>query len=191
MQALAQLHDRVFDRLDRTLSPILLPTLARFLFAASLLLYYWNAGLTKLGDGVAGVLRLDSGAYIQILPRVFDAAGYDPSALGPLSRAVVLLGTWAEFILPLLLVAGLFTRLAALGMIGFVLAQTWVDVLGHGAALGAWFDRHADGLVDIRGFWLFPLVLMVLKGAGPLSVDAWLARRRPMGAELAAAPAQR
>ncbi|MBF9058558.1 DoxX family membrane protein [Rhodobacterales bacterium HKCCSP123] len=184
MQALAQIHARAFGTLDAALSPILLPTLARFLFVASLFGYYWNSGLTKTGDGLLGLVRLDTGAYIQILPRVFDAVGYDPSALGPLARAVVLLGTWAEFILPLLLLAGLFTRLAALGMIGFVVVQTWVDVMGHGAALGAWFDRHADGLIDDRGFWLFPLILLVLKGAGPLSVDALLARRQSPSAPL-------
>lgn len=177
MQALAHLHARLFGTLDATLSPVLLPTLARFLFAASLFGYYWNAGLTKTGEGLAGLFRLDTGAYIQILPRVFDSVGYDPSALGPLAKAAVLLGTWAEFLLPILLVIGLFTRLAALGMIGFVLAQTWVDVMGHGAALGAWFDRHADGLIDERGFWIFPLLVLVLKGAGPLSIDARLARR--------------
>lgn len=187
MQALTRLHARVFGTLDATLSPVLLPTLARALFVASLLLYYWNSGLTKLGEGGVGLFRLDTGAYIQILPRVFEAAGYDPSALGPLARAVVLLGTWAEFILPVLLLVGLFTRLAALGMTGFVLVQTWVDIQGHGAAAGAWFDRHADGLLDERGFWIFPLLLLVLKGAGPLSVDAWLARRQPRSAAFAVA----
>jgi putative oxidoreductase len=187
MQALIRLHARVFGSLDAALSPILLPTLARFLFVATLFLYYWNSGLTKIGDGLLGVFRLDTGAYIQILPRVFDAAGYDPSALGPVARAVVLFGTWAEFVLPVLLLIGLFTRLAAIGMIGFVLVQTWVDVVGHGAALGAWFDRHADGLIDARGFWVFPLLLLVLKGAGPLSVDAALARRQPASADLASA----
>jgi putative oxidoreductase len=96
----------------------------------------------------------------------------------------VLFGTWAEFILPILLLAGLFTRLAALGMIGFVLVQTWVDVMGHGAELGAWFDRHADGLIDERGFWVFPLLLLVLKGAGPLSVDALVTRRQSPSASL-------
>jgi putative oxidoreductase len=35
--------------------------------------------------------------------------------------AVVVAGTLAEFILPLLIVIGLFTRLAAFGMIGFVI----------------------------------------------------------------------
>ena len=188
MHALIALYDRIFGALETHIAPALLPTLARFLFVASLFLYYWNAGLTKTGEGLMGLFRLDMGAYIQILPRAVEAAGYDPSALGSLARATVLVGTWTEFLFPILLLLGLFTRLAALGMIGFVVVQTWVDVTGHGAALGMWFDRHADGLIDTRAFWIFPLLLLVFKGAGPLSVDAALARwRQPKSADLVAA----
>jgi putative oxidoreductase len=184
MQPLIALHARVFGALETHLAPWSLPTLARALFAAVLFGYYWTSGLTKTGDGPLGFIRLDTGAYVQILPRVFDAVGYDPSALGLFPRLVVVAGTWAEFILPILLLVGLFTRLAALGMMGFVLVQTWVDVMGHNAVLGSLFDRHADGLIDTRALWLFPLVLLVLKGAGPLSLDAALARRQSPSAAL-------
>ncbi|MBF9047646.1 DoxX family membrane protein [Rhodobacterales bacterium LSUCC0031] len=176
MHALVTLHARLFGALETHLAPALLPSLARLLFVGALFMYYWNAGLTKLGDGVGGLFHLSAGAYVQILPRAVEAVGYDPSALGGLARATVLFGTWAEFVLPILLALGLFTRIAALGMIGFVIAQTWVDVMGHGAALGALFDRHADGLIDTRALWLFPLVVLALRGAGPIALDAALAR---------------
>jgi len=178
MQALISLHARIFDALETHIAPVLIPTLARFLFAASLMIYYWNSGLTKLGDGISGLFNLSFGAYGQILPRMFEAVGYDASQLGTLPKLLVLFGTWAEFILPALILIGLFTRLAALGMIGFVFAQTWVDIMGHGAEMGAWFDRFANGLIDERGFWVFLLVVIVLRGAGPLSVDALLGRRQ-------------
>jgi putative oxidoreductase len=159
--------------------PWLIPTLARLVFAGTLLIYFWNSGLTKWG---AGPFSPDLGAYIQILPRVFDAVGYDPSALGPLARATVLFGTWAEFILPALVVLGLFTRIAALGMIGFVLVLTWVDIMGHGAGpetIGAWFNNTSgDAILDQRAFWIFLLIVLVLRGAGPVSLDALLARYR-------------
>ncbi|MDG3041984.1 DoxX family membrane protein [Roseicyclus marinus] len=184
MHSLIALHSRIFGALETHVAPALLPTLARFLFVAALFLYYWNSGLTKVGEGLTGLFRLDLGAYFQILPRAVEAVGYDPSALGPLARAVVLAGTWAEFLLPILLLVGLFTRLAALGMTGFIMVQTWVDVMGHGVALGQWFDRHSDGLIDIRAFWVFPLIVLVLKGAGPLSLDAWLSRRQTPSAAL-------
>lgn len=179
IRALTSLHDAVFGGLERATVPVM-TTLARLLFAAILLFYYWNSGLTKLGDGVLGFLFPSDGAYIQIFPKTVEALGYDTSQLGTFHWAVVVAGTWAEFLLPLLIVIGLFTRLAAAGMIGFVAVQTWVDLYGHGGiahegTLGAWFDRFPDAIVlDQRAFWLFVLLYLVFRGAGPLSVDRLL-----------------
>ena len=181
MNTLITLYRSVTDRLEQ--AEWLLPTLARFLFAAILLMYFWVSGLTKLGDGFAGIFSPSTGAYAQIFPRVLEAAGYDASQLALWQKLVVLGGTWAEFILPLLIVIGLFTRLAALGMIGFLAVQTLTDLYGHGAwgdskVLGAWFDRFADGIImDQRALWVFLLLVIVVKGAGPLSFDRAL--RRP------------
>jgi putative oxidoreductase len=79
-----------------------------------------------------------------------------------------------------LVVLGLFTRIAALGMIGFVLVLTWVDIMGHGAGpetIGAWFNNTSgDVILDQRAFWIFLLIVLVLRGAGPLSLDALLGR---------------
>jgi putative oxidoreductase len=170
-------YAKITDLLE-SLSPWLTPTLARALFAAVLLVYYWNSARTKLGDGVLGFLFPSDGAYIQIFPKAVEAAGYDTSQLGVFHWAVALAGTWAEFILPALIVLGLFTRLAALGMIGFVVVQSWVDITGHGLAaadIGAWFDRDASALIlDQRAFWVFVLGYLVLRGAGPISVDTLL-----------------
>ncbi len=180
MTALSRLHARLFGALE-SVAPVLIPTLARLIFAGTLLVYYWNSGLTKLGDGIGGLINLDFGAYIQILPRVFDATGYDPSQLGLFARLVAIAGTWAEFILPALIVLGLLTRLAALGMIGFVIVQSYVDVVGHGAGaddIGGWFDGTPSALIlDQRAFWVFLLLVLVLRGAGPLSLDALLRRQ--------------
>ncbi|CRL09277.1 DoxX family protein [Phaeobacter italicus] len=182
MHALVSLHDKIFDLVDRA-GTWLLPLGARFVFAATLLVYYWNSGLTKLGDGVLGIFSPSIGAYSQIFPKQLEAAGYDVSQFGIFQWAVVMAGTYAEFILPLLIVIGLFTRLASLGMIGFVVVQSLTDVYGHGATdlktLGAWFDRFSDGVIlDQRLFWVFVLSILVIKGAGALSVDALLRSRR-------------
>ena len=181
MRTLVSLHTRIFDALETTLAPILMPTLARFVFAATLMVYYWNSGMTKLGEGLTGLFQPNFNAYVQILPRMSEAVGYDASQLGAFWRLVVLAGTWAEFILPALIVLGLFTRLAALGMIGFVLVQSYVDIVGHGVSadvIGAWFDAGSDSLIlDQRAFWVFLLAYMVFRGAGPVSVDAALRAR--------------
>lgn len=158
----------------------ILPTMARFVFAAVLAVYFWASGLTKLGDGIFGLFSPSVGAYAQIFPKAFEAVSYDASQLGVLHWAVVVAGTAAEFILPLLIILGLFTRLAALGMIGFVIVQTLTDLYGHGGiqhaeTLGAWFDRLPDGIIlDQRAFWMLALTTLVIKGAGPISVDALL-----------------
>lgn len=179
MNALISLHNSVFSRLER--ADWIAPTLARFVFAAVLMIYYWNSGLTKLGDGVMGFMKPSTGAYVQIFPRVFEAVGYDTSQLSIFHWAIVVAGTWAEFILPLLIVVGLFTRLAALGMIGFVVLQSLTDIVGHYAepeTIGAWFDRFENSaIMDQRAMWVFLLVVLVVKGAGPLSLDRLLARR--------------
>ena len=173
MTALLSLYTAIFSRLERS-ADWLLPTLARFLFAAILLVYFINSGLTKLGDGFSGLWTPSVGAYAQIFPKAMEAAGYDTSTLSAYHTLVVLGGTWAEFILPVLIIIGLLTRLAAIGMIGFVVVQSLTDIYGHGSetALGAWFDRFSDGLIlDQRGLWTFLLIVLVLKGAGPLSFD--------------------
>ena len=174
------LYARLTARLDA--ADWLLPTLARFLFAAIFLVYFLNSGLTKLGDGLAGLWTPSTGAYAQIFPKAFEAAGYDSSALSLYHTVVVVLGTWAEFILPVLVVVGFLTRLAALGMIGFVTVQSLTDIYGHnlGSEVGAWFDRFADAVIlDQRALWIFLLLVIVIKGAGPLSFDRALAPMRP------------
>lgn len=157
-----------------------LPLLARFTFAAVLLLYYWNSGLTKLGDGILGVFSPSLGAYAQIFPKAMEAVGYDVSQLGIFHWAVVVAGTIAEFVLPLLIIVGLLTRFAALGMIGFIAMQSLTDLYGHGGiahdgTLGAWFDRLPDALIlDQRAFWVLCMLILVFKGAGTLSLDRGL-----------------
>lgn len=182
MDKLITLHSRVF-RMVEHLGDAILPLLARFVFAATLLGYFWASGMTKLGDGIFGFLVPSTGAYAQIFPKAMEAVTYDTSQLSVFHWLVVVAGTWAEFLLPLLIVIGLFTRLAALGMIGFVVVQSLTDLYGHGgieheATLGAWFDRAADSLIlDQRAFWMLVLVTLVIKGAGALSVDRLLAGR--------------
>lgn len=166
-------YDSLAKALNRS-AGWLVPTLARVVFAAVLFFYFWNSALTKI-DG--SIFTLDVGAYVQMFPVKFDAVGYDPSALSFFHRAVALLGTWAEFALPVMIVVGLFTRLAALGMIGFVIVQSLTDIVGHHAdeaTIGALFDGPSGSLImDQRALWVFVLVVLVIRGAGPLSAD-WI-----------------
>jgi putative oxidoreductase len=148
-----------------------LPILARLVFAGVLAGYFWSSALTKFD----GPLTPSLGGYAQIFPRAFEAVGYDSTAMNLLQWAVVMAGGLAEFILPALIMLGLATRLAALGMAGFVIVQSLTDVFGHLASpgtIGAWFDRASDALIlDQRALWLLLLALLVFRGAGAFSID--------------------
>lgn len=180
MRTLLNLHDTVFGRFEDMAGQWLLPTLARFSFAAVLLFYFWNSAKTKIGDGIFGFLNPGVGAYASILPKQMEAAGFDPSLIGFGGKLVVYAGTWAEFVLPALIIVGLFSRMAALGMIGFIVVQSIVDITGHGAdasTIGKLFDRISDSLIlDQRTLWVLLLITIMIKGGGPLSLDRLMGR---------------
>lgn len=163
------------------------PELARFAFSAVLLHYYWASGLTKLGDGIIGAFAPSAGAYAQMFPKLMETAQYDPSLLPFWTYPIALAGTWAEFILPLLILLGLFTRLSALGMIGFIIVQSLTDLYGHGGiahaqTLGAWFDRIPDStILDQRLIWITVLTGLIAYGPGKLSLDHILGLDRKSG----------
>lgn len=183
------LYNSLFGLVEKLAGNWLLPTLTRIVFAGTLLIYFWGSATTKLGEGFFGFLFPSPGAYIQIFPKAVEAVGYDTSQLGFFHWLVALAGTYAEFILPLLIVLGLFTRVAAIGMIGFILVQSIVDITGHGLAaadIGAWFDRDSGSLImDQRSFWIFLMILLVVKGAGPFALDRFALKPRAVKTDAA------
>ncbi|WP_282158090.1 DoxX family membrane protein [Shimia thalassica] len=168
MKSLISLHNQAFSKVAN--AEWVVPTLARLVFVAVLLMYYWNSATLKI-DG--SIFTPSAGAFGQIFPKAAEAALYDVSQMNILQRLVIFLGTVAEFVLPLLLLIGLLTRLSALAMIGFVMVQTLVDVTGHGVKLGVLFD-NTQTLIDERTLWVFLFAIIALKGAGPLSLDRLL-----------------
>lgn len=168
MKSLISLHNQAFSKVAN--AEWIVPTLARLVFVAVLLMYYWNSATLKI-DG--SIFTPSAGAFGQIFPKAAEAAVYDVSQMNILQRLVIFLGTVAEFVLPMLLLIGLLTRLSALAMIGFVMVQTLVDVTGHGVKLGVLFD-NTQTLIDERTLWVFLFAIIALKGAGPLSLDRLL-----------------
>lgn len=182
MNALIKLYDMLINAITGLLGEWFLPTLARFAFAAVLLIYFWKSAMTKLGSGLFGFLSPNEGAYYQVFPAKTEELGFDISGFGFFEYLVVLAGTWAEFILPFLILVGLLTRLAAVGMAFFVLVQSFVDITGHGVdakTIGAWFDGPSGSLImDQRLMWMVVFAVLFVKGAGPISVDRFLLRSR-------------
>ncbi|MEO1329816.1 MAG: DoxX family protein [Pseudomonadota bacterium] len=186
IDGLVRLHDAVFGGLQMLLADWFLGLTARLVFGSVLLIYFWHSATLKVisGEptGLLDYLTVEENALFQMAPKAIEAAGYDPSALGGEYWLMAYAGTYAEFVLPLLVLIGLFTRLASLGMIGFILVQSWVDVTGHDAdesTIGSVFDRIPDSaLLDQRLLWIFPLLYLIVRGAGLISVDALLRSTR-------------
>lgn len=179
------LHDGVFNFITRITDGWFLGLAARLAFASVLFGYYINSALTKVKieeNGILGFFQISDGAYFQIAMPAVEAAGFDPSAVAFWPWGLlVLAGTYAEFILPVLIVIGLFSRVAAVGMIGFITVQSLTDVYVHNIGAettGALFDRFPDALIlDQRLLWIFVLAVIVIKGAGKVSIDNFISRR--------------
>ena len=176
------LHDSVFDAAQRNVEDWFPGLLARFVFAAVLLVYFYNSALKKIGEGTLGFLTVADNAYFQILPSVVERYGYDASQVPSFPYDIIVyMGTYSEFLLPALIVLGLFTRIAALGMIVFVCVQSYVDIAFHGVdaeTIGAWFDRFSEAVIlDQRALWVFLLIYLVIRGPGKISLDYVLHRR--------------
>lgn len=183
IKAIVSLHNAVFGTLQRALESWLPGLAARFVFAAVLLVYFYNSALKKIGEGPLGFLTVTDNAYFQILPPVVEQYGYDVSRVPAFPwDIIVYLGTYGELILPALIVLGLFTRVAALGMIVFVVVQSYVDIAFHGVdaeTIGAFFDRFSDAVIlDQRAMWIFLLLYLVIYGAGKVSLDHLFSRSR-------------
>lgn len=187
MSALVRLHDSVFGGLQSVTEGAVLGLLARLTFASVLLFYFWNSALTKViqrgqADGFFDYFTVHGNTFAQMAPKAFENVSYDASAFGPEMWAMAYAGTYGEFVLPLLVVIGLFTRLASLGMLAFIAVMTWVDITGHHAdetTIGAAFDRIQDSAIwDQRMLWAFVLIYLVIRGAGAISVDGLLRSMR-------------
>ena len=179
IQSLITLHSRVAETLSPAADRWLMGLLARLAFAAVLLVYFLNSALTKF-DG--GPFSIADAAYFQIIPPVIEAAGFDASKVAFFPwDLIVLAGSYGEVILPLLIVIGLFTRIAAAGMIVFVAVQTYVDIAFHKVnadTIGAWFDNISGAvIVDQRTLWVLLFLYLILKGPGLISVDHVLRQR--------------
>jgi putative oxidoreductase len=178
---LRTLHDADFGAIERLAEGWFLGFAARFVFAAVLLVYFVNSALLKFEGGP---FSFSFGAYIQILTEQGLAAyDFEPANVPWYLKLVVFAGSWGEFILPLLVVAGLFTRVASVGMIVFIAVQSFVDINFHGVdagTIGSWFDRDSASLImDQRALWAFLLVYLAVKGPGFLSLDHLLSRFAP------------
>jgi putative oxidoreductase len=183
VRSIIRIHDNFFGFIERNFSSWFLGIAARFSFASVLGLFYLNSAWLKLGDGFFGFLSPSVGAFASIVPYVLENAEYDISLIPFFPyHLVVIFGMWMEALLPILITLGLFTRIAAFGMIIFIAVQSFVDIVFHGLEaqyVGAMFDRSSIAVVfDQRLLWIFVLIILIIKGAGIFSLDNLLKKYR-------------
>ena len=181
ISSIQNLYCSVIGLITRLTDGWFLSLAARLVFLSVFFFYYLNSFFTKVGEGFTGFFQIQDGAYYQIVPAAMEAAEYDKANVSLLADLMVFFGTYMEIILPILVVVGLLTRLSALGMIGFIAVQTFVDIQFHGAdekTIGAMFDRFPDAAIsDQRILWVFVMVVLVIKGGGYLSLDRLFIKR--------------
>jgi putative oxidoreductase len=137
-------------RADRLLAAI--PTaLPALLLRFALAIPFWRSGLTKWD----GFLNLSSGARY-LFTEEFRLHIFGQAFAYPAPLTMAFLAGLGEVILPVLLVLGLGTRFAALGILGMtVIIQLTVP----------------DGLVNFHLPWFAMALALVIYGGGALSAD--------------------
>lgn len=137
----------------------LIAFIARFSIAA----VFWKSGQTKL-EGFA--VDLLDGTFQLGVPRLANStlplfrSEYRVPLLSP--EVAAHLAAFAEFLLPILILAGFATRFSALALLGMTLT----------IQLFVYPDAYPT-----HGTWMALLLMLMAKGPGRLSIDQLIARR--------------
>lgn len=138
--AIRDLHNQVVSVVNH-LQPVLL-LLARLYIAW----VFFKAGLTKINDWESTLLLFE---YEYEVPFIsYELAAY--------------LGTFGEIVLPILLVAGLVTRLSAIG----IFVVNVIAVISLPDMPPAAYNLHV--------IWAAVIALNIFWGGGKISIDKWL-----------------
>lgn len=120
---------------------------------------FWRSGLTKWD----GFLSLSSGARY-LFEQEFRLHLFGQAFPYPLPLTMAFLAGIGEIVLPILLVLGLFTRFAALG----ILVMTIIIQL-----------TIPDGLLNFHLAWAVMALTLVSLGGGGLALDKLFQRQKP------------
>jgi len=152
MTALASLsrrYDAVTERLSGVIPESLLLLFVRVVLGG----VFWRSGQTKVVEGTWFTLN-DS--TVELFRTEYAGVPLPAELAAPMANA-------AEHVLPALLLAGLFTRLSALGLIGMTMV---IQIFVYP---DAWWPEHS--------LWTALALVLVLYGGGLLSFDALLVRK--------------
>jgi putative oxidoreductase len=137
-------------------------SLVQLSLRVALAIPFWRSGLTKW----SGWFELSEGA-VYLFTEEFKLHFFGQLYAYPLPKLMALASAIMELLLPALLVLGLATRFAALGILlmTFIIQVTIPD---------GWANFHLP--------WAAMALALIAYGPGRVSIDHWLrARQRPKG----------
>ena len=147
---------RPYDQLVQLVSSRIPEAIMLLFVRVALAGIFWRSGRTKV----------DEGSWLSVSDSALTLFSEDPFNKVPVlpSDFAAYLTTYAEHVLPVLLILGLFTRLTAFALLGMTLViQIFVFP-------DAWWPVHS--------LWVALALVLIVRGGGGLSVDALLAGRR-------------
>lgn len=151
MKAILTTYDRVVGMIDNNKVESLVLLFTRIVFAG----IFWRSARTKV----------DEGAWLSISDTTYFLFREEYAGVPLPSDFAAVLATVSEHLFPILLVLGLLTRLSALAL----LAMTMVIQL----------FVYPDAWWQVHSLWVAMALVLLVRGAGAISLDAPLARARP------------
>lgn len=115
---------------------------------------FWRSGETKV----------EPGTWFQVTETTYELFRTEYAGVPLPPEVAALAATAAEHIFPALLVAGLFTRFAALGLLGMTLTIQ--------------FFVYPEAWWPVHSLWAALALVLMLRGGGWLGLDALLTRGR-------------
>ncbi len=143
-------YDAATRRLSGRVSESLLLAFVRVVLGG----IFWRSGQTKVAEGT----------WFQLTDSTYELFRTEYAGVPLPAELAAVVANGAEHILPALLLIGLFTRGAALALVGMTLTiQFFVYP-------DAWWPEHS--------LWTALALVLVLRGGGRFSLDALLSRGR-------------
>jgi putative oxidoreductase len=143
-----------YNRFVATLSAPWIDAVMLLFVRISLAGIFWRSGRTKVDEG-SWLSVSDSAKFL------FEEE-YKGVPLPPEFAAYM--ATYAEHLFPVLLVAGLFTRLSALALLGMTMV---IQIFVYPEA---WWSVHM--------IWVALALVLIVRGGGSLSLDQLLTRKK-------------
>jgi putative oxidoreductase len=144
-----------YDRLTAWLTGLIPASVALLFVRLALAGVFWFSGRTKVEEGT--LLTIKETTLFQFADAPFNNVPLPPDLAAHMSL-------YAEFLVPILLVLGLFTRFSALALLGMTL------VIQFFVFPEAWWQVHI--------LWVAMALTLITRGAGILSLDHLLSRKR-------------